>query len=267
MRSQAAATPRLGSPRGATYVALTDWVGQYYMAHMVRRTPEHRFQDLLDAATRVFIAQGYRRTQVADVAEAMRVAKGTVYLYVESKEALFDAALRYADAPGPVPAPQRLPVSTPPAGRTLRYVRERLGQEPPSPTLVTALGRRRGADARRELEAIVRELYATLSRHRTGLKLVDRCAAEYPELGAVWFGQGRQALLGTLARYIEARARSRDFRKVADVGVAARIVLETIVFWAVHRHWDPSPQRVDAGAAEETLVQMIRGALVEDPTR
>jgi Bacterial regulatory proteins, tetR family len=103
MRSQAAATPRLGSPRGATYVALTDWVGQYYMAHMVRRTPEHRFQDLLDAATRVFIAQGYRRTQVADVAEAMRVAKGTVYLYVESKEALFDAALRYADAPGPVP--------------------------------------------------------------------------------------------------------------------------------------------------------------------
>jgi hypothetical protein len=80
----------------------------------------------------------------------------------------------------------------------------------------------------------------------------------------VWFGQGRQALLQALAQYIEARARTGDFRKVTDVSVAARLVLETIVFWAVHRHWDPSPQRVDAGAAEETVVQMISGALVLD---
>lgn len=233
---------------------------------MARRAAPHRFQDLLDAATRVFIAQGYRRTQVADVAEAMGVAKGTVYLYVESKEALFDAAVRYADAPRPVPTPSRLPLPTPPAGRTLRYIRERLGQEPPSPTLATALGHRRPDDVRQELETIVRELYATLSRQRTGLKLVDRCAADYPELGAVWFGQGRQALLETLTRYLAARARTGDVRKVRDVGVAARMVLETVVFWAVHRHWDPSPQHVEPRAAEETVVQMISAALLERGT-
>jgi AcrR family transcriptional regulator len=34
---------------------------------------------------------------MADVAEALGVAKGTLYLCVESKEALFDAVLRYAD--------------------------------------------------------------------------------------------------------------------------------------------------------------------------
>ncbi len=236
------------------------------MIGMARRAPAHRFQDLLDAATRVLIAQGYRRAQMADVADAMGVAKGTVYLYVESKEALFDAALRYADAPRPVLTPQHLPLSTPPAGRTLRYVRERLDQEVPSPTLETALGRPHGGDVRGELETIVRELYGTLSRNRTGLKLVDRCAPDYPELGAVWFGHGRQALLKALAQYIGARVQTGDFRNVVDVGVGARIVLETIVFWAVHRHWDPSPQSVDPGAAEDTVVQMISAALLARST-
>jgi AcrR family transcriptional regulator len=53
-----------------------------------RRAPENRFGDLVQAAVQVFIAQGYRLTQMSDVAAAMGVAKGTVYLYVKSKEAL-----------------------------------------------------------------------------------------------------------------------------------------------------------------------------------
>ena len=57
-----------------------------------RVVPESRLKDLLQCATRVFIEQGYRRTQIADVAQALGVAKGTVYLSVDSKEALFHAA-------------------------------------------------------------------------------------------------------------------------------------------------------------------------------
>ena len=41
---------------------------------MVRQIPEDRLPQLLDAATRVFVEQGYRRTQMADVAAAMGVA-------------------------------------------------------------------------------------------------------------------------------------------------------------------------------------------------
>jgi len=51
---------------------------------MVRRVPEARFAQLIEAATRVFIEQGYRRTQMADIAEALGVAKGTLYGYVEN---------------------------------------------------------------------------------------------------------------------------------------------------------------------------------------
>ena len=38
---------------------------------MARRIPDDRFDQLVDAATEVFIQRGYRLTQMADVAEAV----------------------------------------------------------------------------------------------------------------------------------------------------------------------------------------------------
>ena len=230
---------------------------------MARQMPTQRFQDLVDAAAAVFIAHGYHRTQMADVAEALGVAKGTVYLCVESKEALFDVALRYADAPRPIAAPATLPVPTPARGRTLRYVQERLARDPASPTLQAALGRGRVRASPEDLARILREIQQAMTRNRTGIKLVDRCAAEYPELAKVWFGQGRGALLGQLTTYLQRGIRLRRFRGVPDPAVAARLVIETLVFWAVHRHWDPAPQPVDPRVVEDTVVQMLVGALVE----
>ena len=50
-----------------------------------------------------------------DVANALGVAKGTLYLYVESKEALFDLVIRHADRPGTEPD---FPVKSPKPGDT-----------------------------------------------------------------------------------------------------------------------------------------------------
>ncbi|MGH7288218.1 MAG: TetR/AcrR family transcriptional regulator, partial [Myxococcota bacterium] len=96
---------------------------------MPRSIPEDRFQDLIEAATIVFLEQGYRRTQVADVAARMGLAKGSVYTYVESKEALFDCVLRHADHAGRIDLPETLPVATPPPGATLEMVQRRLAVE------------------------------------------------------------------------------------------------------------------------------------------
>jgi len=58
-----------------------------------RQPPEVRREQLLDAAQQVLLERGLRATTVADVAEAAGVAKGTMYLYYESKDDLL-AALR-----------------------------------------------------------------------------------------------------------------------------------------------------------------------------
>ena len=66
---------------------------------MARRRDPERFDQLVEAAVRAFVANGgFSRTSIDDVARELGVAKGTVYLYVQSKEALFDLCLRRADA-------------------------------------------------------------------------------------------------------------------------------------------------------------------------
>ena len=57
------------------------------------RRPEQRRQDLLDAAVRVFTEKGFRDTTIAEICAAAGVAKGTFYLYFDSREHLL-AALR-----------------------------------------------------------------------------------------------------------------------------------------------------------------------------
>src|SRR5919198_4447147 len=59
----------------------------------VAKRAEDRRQDILDAAVRVLKAKGAADVTVSDITDAAGVAKGTFYLYFDSKEHLF-AGLR-----------------------------------------------------------------------------------------------------------------------------------------------------------------------------
>jgi AcrR family transcriptional regulator len=54
----------------------------------VTKSADERRQDLMDAALHVFAEKGIGRTTVSDIAQAAGVAKGTFYLYFDSKEHL-----------------------------------------------------------------------------------------------------------------------------------------------------------------------------------
>lgn len=230
---------------------------------MPRETPPDRIAELVRCATAVFVAQGYRRTQMADVADALGVAKGTLYLYVESKEALFDLACRWADRPPRPEEAPAFPVRTPKPGATLRYVREELARHE-LPALGAALARPRVADVRAELRAIVHELYDTLAANRRRIKLIDTSARDYPELAALWFAGARGGFLESLRAYLTARIGRGLLAPVPDVPTAARLVLETTVFWAVHRHFESRPEPVGDALARDTVAHFVVRALVQE---
>jgi AcrR family transcriptional regulator len=54
-----------------------------------RAAADGKREAILQAALELFGRYGYRRTSIDDIARQAGVAKGTVYLYVENKEALF----------------------------------------------------------------------------------------------------------------------------------------------------------------------------------
>lgn len=54
---------------------------------------EFRIREILDAACRVVAQHGFQGATVDRVAEEAKIAKGTVYLYFQKKDALFKAAV------------------------------------------------------------------------------------------------------------------------------------------------------------------------------
>jgi AcrR family transcriptional regulator len=59
-----------------------------------RRRKEARPAELTAAALDLFVEKGYAATRLDDVAARAGVSKGTLYLYFDSKEALFKAVVR-----------------------------------------------------------------------------------------------------------------------------------------------------------------------------
>lgn len=231
---------------------------------MPRHQPATRLSQLVKHATEVFIERGYKDTQMEDIASSLGVAKGTLYVYVESKEALFDLVVRCADTvPSFEPVP-RLPIPTPKRGATVSYIRKRLTENQNLPALATALSRTALVPARAEFQQIVLELYDTVERNRQGLKLLDRSARDLPQLAGLWFEGARGGLVAALTQYLDREIGRGTMRPVTDITVAARLIVETVVFWAVHRRWDPHPQKFDDSAARETVTGLLTDAFVKE---
>jgi len=64
-----------------------------------RRRKDARPEEILVAALEEFAEKGYAATRLEDVARRAGVAKGTIYLYYEGKELLFQTVVRRAVAP------------------------------------------------------------------------------------------------------------------------------------------------------------------------
>jgi AcrR family transcriptional regulator len=229
---------------------------------MARSRPAGRISSLIDAAVRVFSSKGFRRAQMADIAHEMGVSPGLLYHYVESKEALFYLVVDQGLGPPPPDEPPSLPVRTPPPGAIVKRIAERFRVEAALPALSAALKRTRAADPAAELEAVVRELYAVTYRTAPVITMLDRSALDMPELAALFYGRMRGGLVSRLTRLIESRIEAGQFRRVPHPAVAARLIIETVGWFARNRRGDPASQDINDETAEETTVDFIVKSLV-----
>jgi AcrR family transcriptional regulator len=194
---------------------------------------------------------------MADVTQAMGLSPAAVYRYVESKEALFDLIIRAGAAPEQSFNEVKLPVPTPKPGATVRFLREALQREGRIQKLESALSRDSVDNPRQELEGIIRELYSRIARYHSGIKLLDRSSLDWPQLAALWSGQLRSALVEQMANYLQQRMNRGLLRPIVSPGAAARLIIETVAFFAMHRHYDPFPTRMDDKTAEDTVVDTL----------
>lgn len=227
---------------------------------MPRKIPPGRFDAVVRAATEEFIARGYHRTQMSDVARAVGVSKATLYLYVESKESLFALCQRHADRAGEIEMPPVLPVPAPSQDEALEDAAKRIERASALPVLSDALTRERSESIADELRDVVAESYDLQERNCRTIKLMDRCA-DHPTFGPLWQQSGREAHRGRLARYMELRMRAGQIRDDLEPRLAARLVVETIATWAVHIKWDRRPESFEPVSTREHVIEYVARGL------
>src|ERR1700691_2228550 len=94
---------------------------------MPRPTATERLLKVATVATEDFGRLGYRGTKTADVAARAGMSTGSLFTYVESKEALFHLVFLHGFELTSQQLPD-LPVATPGPGETLKVIESGLGQ-------------------------------------------------------------------------------------------------------------------------------------------
>jgi AcrR family transcriptional regulator len=169
-----------------------------------KRRKEARPAEIVAAALEVFVERGYAATKLADVARRAGVTKGTLYLYFESKEALFKAVVRETIVPV-------------------------IAQG-------EALAQSFTGSARELMEQLIREYWRLVGETAlAGIpKLMMAEAATFPELTRFYYEEvvtrGHRLMAGVIERGI----RNSEFRPV-DVMLAAKLAMSPLMHATVAR--------------------------------
>jgi AcrR family transcriptional regulator len=197
---------------------------------------------------------------MADIAREMGVAHGSLYNYVESKEALFLLLVeRWGHLDSDL-ADRELPIKTPSIRSIVNRLKQRVDDTFPLPALEAALSHRHPANPGLELEGVVRELFVRTEESREGATILERSALDVPELYHLFFEQLRRDLFDRMTRYVGTRMQDGDFHK-GDPTVTARFIIETVTFFARHRHLDPEPQRLDDDTVRNSIIALVTRSL------
>jgi AcrR family transcriptional regulator len=229
---------------------------------MPRPTASERLLKLARVATEDFGRLGYRGTKTADVAARAGMSTGALFTYVESKEALFHLVFLHWFGMS-AEHPPVLPVATPGPGETLAVIEAGL-RHVRMPRIQTALAEDEPADVAEELREIVAERYALIEHYWPLLAVIERCAAEMPELESAWFDMARAGSFEQLGSYLERRMAAGLLRPMPDSEVAARMVTESLAWFGWHRHEGRDSALYEDETVRQTVVEFICAALIPE---
>lgn len=170
-----------------------------------RRRKDARPAELTAAALDLFVERGYAATRLEDVAAQAGVSKGTLYLYFENKEALFQAVVREGLLPALAEAEKLV-----------------AGFEGPTDEL---------------LREVVGAIWRLVGSQRIGglPKLVFAEARNFPEIAAFYHREVIQRGTG-LARGVIARGIERGEFAPANVEAALLVVMAPLLMRMIWNH-------------------------------
>jgi AcrR family transcriptional regulator len=201
-----------------------------------RRRADARPAEIFEAALTVFSAHGFQAAKLDEVAKVAGISKGTLYLYFESKTALFEAMVLEL---------MRVPVL---AGL------EAIAKAP---------------TAREGLLGLIQLIGKMLADPRRSAlpKLIVSESAGFPELARIWLTTVIQPVRARVVEFIERGVASGEFRAV-DPWETAKLVIAPFLLTALWlRTFEGLDERpFDTAALIKQHIDMLLRGLAPDAT-
>lgn len=226
----------------------------------------NRVDEIVEAALDVFGKVGFVRAQMSDVAAAAAVSVGTLYNYVENKDALMLLCVFYAfDPEEAVHGPLPLKVGARKAYLTkLEAYADEIGR---LPSLAAALRAKAApSDVASEVATIVTEMFDMIARVRRGMDVLERSARDVPDLAKLFYGGVRLRFIDQLTEYIARRGKTGDIPTPIDAAITARYAIESVTWMARHRHGDADGGRLDDDTVRASTIQLVTRAITGETT-
>jgi len=160
-------------------------------------------RQILEGARKVFLAQGFDGASMGEIAKVAGVSKGTLYVYFDSKESLFEAL-------------------TTEEKRGLAEVLFKLDAEDPDV---------RGALTRLGLSYLRR---LGKPEHVSSIRMVMGAAEKFPRLGQAFYEAGPCQGIARLSAYFDRQVEARRL-SIEDTGLAAQHFLDLCVSGILRR--------------------------------
>lgn len=190
-----------------------------------------RIKTIADAATNLFLQQGYSKTQISHIAKAAGISVGTIYLDFAGKKEIMHYILKCTIDPDFANIEQKRPVTD---EQFAGIENEILGM---FQKINTDFDKHlKDGAAGYTFEELISDAFDLLSKYAVGCLFIERNALDFPNL-TQHYKECRRKFLGTMEQYLKSFIEKGMVRPIEQLDLSVTLIIEILSWWAMDRKY------------------------------
>lgn len=214
-----------------------------------------RIKDIADAATRLFLQQGYTKTQISHIAKAVGVSVGTIYLDFTGKKEIMHFILKCTVDPSFMDREFERPITDDlfvGLERQIIALFEQSGQD----FAAHLQGDMDGYD----FEALISDAFDLLARYAVGCLFIEKNQFDFKNLAQPYIAYRKQ-FLDTMMGYIRVFIQQGTVRPLEHLELSTTLIIEILSWWAMDmRYTSFETKSISADLAKQICMDNIVSA-------
>lgn len=222
--------------------------------------PEVRLKKVFDVSSRLFITQGFSRTQMEQIAREVGISIGSMYDLFASKRVILDFLIQCTIQPGFIELDLKLPLDVAQLNGLDAQVREAfedITQRFEAPLDNNCEGY--------SYEKMLSDAFDVLSTYGTGCLLLESNPEVFDSLFD-YYARYRRRFYNAVEQFVHAFRARGMLRLRPEAQQAARFIVDSLYWWAMQIHYDifGSDETISPAAAKEICIDALLHTYMKD---